>query len=117
MPICHLRPERTKTDGMFNTKLARSSHGIRIYDHIAGLPMVVPTMNKNKDSDLPAMMDMLRKLKGDLEKVCADALRHFEEVTGLTVEDIELIRNMNVSSQALSDDMTRIATVKITMRL
>lgn len=74
-------------------------------------------MTKNKDNDLPAMMDILRKLRGDLERVCADALRTFEETTGLTVEDIELIRNMNVSSQVLSDDLTRIATVKITMRL
>ncbi len=63
-------------------------------------------------SSLPDMMNELRRLKGDLEKLITDTTRNFEETTGLTVEDIELIRNMEMGKES-----TRVAGVKITMRL
>lgn len=77
-------------------------------------------MGKEEKDPLPAMMDTLRGLRGDLEKVCADALRDFERNTGLTVQDIELIRAMatdNTDPRDLGSERTRIAAVRITMRL
>ncbi len=70
-------------------------------------------MTDKKPETLPEMMNFLRDMRTNLEKVIADSVRNFEETSGLTVEDVELIRNMASTGEPKS----RVATVKITMRL
>ncbi len=65
------------------------------------------------DDTIPDMMNTLRGLKHDLEKVLADAVAKYEEATGLHVEDVELIRTMNVDARGGS----RVASIQLTVRL
>ena len=65
------------------------------------------------ETTLPDMMNQLRELKHALEVIIADTVRKFEETTGLTVEGIELIRKI----ESGADTKTRVAGVKLTMRL
>ncbi len=73
-------------------------------------------MSKDEPDTLPKMMDELRKLQRQLEKLMADAVTNFEEASGLTVEDVKLIRVID-STIGSSNSLSRVGSVKLTIRL
>ena len=70
-------------------------------------------MPKDPPDTLPGMMAELRKLLRQLEELLANSVAQYEETTGLRVEDVELIRTMEVGESS----GTRIRAVKLTVRL
>lgn len=73
-------------------------------------------MSDEEERTLPDMMEELRRLQRKLEKLFAENIRKFEDMTGLTVDGIELIHTTNAEMSNKRITM-RIAAVKLDVRL
>lgn len=75
-------------------------------------------MSEKQAESVPEFMNLMRGLKGQMEKAVVDLFQIFEESSGLKVERVEIVRRMDLGKpSSRAEDATRIACVKITVRL
>ena len=75
-------------------------------------------MSEKQPESIPDVMEMMRGLRSQLENAVVELFQGFEECSGLIVKDVEIIRRMDLGKPSSKvEDATRIATVKITVRI